>query len=77
MTTNDKPLDEIPTATCEPSEICDLERFEIQTGDIKTPLNSACTGRSFYFNASDLWSNKFSFQSQNSGYFTAAMFVPL
>ena len=33
-------LDEIPTATCEPSEIatCDVERFEIQTGDITTPL---------------------------------------
>ena len=39
MTTNDKPLDENPTATFDRTfRNCDVERFEIQTGDIKTPL---------------------------------------
>ena len=42
MTMNDQPLDEIPTAICEPSEIAiHVERFEIQTGDIMTPPNRA------------------------------------
>ena len=32
-------MDEIPTVTCEPLQSCDVERFEIQMGDIiKDPL---------------------------------------
>ena len=41
MTTNDKMLDEMPPATCEPSRNCDVESFEIQKGDIKIPPNRA------------------------------------
>ena len=43
-------LNEITTATCEPSENGDVKRFETQTGDIRSPLTGPHSCATFVVN---------------------------
>ena len=43
-------LNEITTATCEPSENGDVKRFETQTGDIRRPLTGPHSCATFVVN---------------------------